>query len=123
RVGGDIAVVDVHHVWRFNEGMREVLISRVERVINLERAARLREEAQHTNIPGEVAGITAGAQAPDSESGSPVIRLSDHAVAIHACTRPRHASHLSAATRRAHYAEAADAGAFHANIAVTKAIH
>jgi hypothetical protein len=40
-IGGDVAVVDVQHLWRLDEGMREVLVRRVKRVVNLKTAAPL----------------------------------------------------------------------------------
>ncbi len=38
-VGGGVAVVDVHHVRGFDEGVVEVLVVGVERVVDFERAA------------------------------------------------------------------------------------
>src|SRR5260370_2562774 len=47
RVGGDVAVVDVHHVGGFDEGVRKIFVGRVEGMVNLERAAALGEVADH----------------------------------------------------------------------------
>lgn len=47
----DIAVVDVHHVWRFNEGVIEVLQDRA--VVNLERAAAFRKILCNLDTPVE----------------------------------------------------------------------
>src|SRR5262249_26435056 len=44
------AVIDVHHVRRFHERMREVLVLRVERVVNLERAAAFCHVAPDRNV-------------------------------------------------------------------------
>jgi hypothetical protein len=51
-----IAVVDVHHVGRFDEGVVEILVSRIERMIDLERAAGFLEIASNTYGALEVAG-------------------------------------------------------------------
>src|SRR5262245_45311106 len=48
RRGG--AVIDVHHVRRFHERMREVLVLRVERVVDLERAAAFCQVAPDGNV-------------------------------------------------------------------------
>jgi len=61
RVRGDVPVVDVHHVGRFDEGVVEVLISGVERVIDLKGAAGLAEMAVDVHIAREIAAAGAGA--------------------------------------------------------------
>src|SRR5580698_5076807 len=45
-----VAVVDVHHVGRFDEGVVEVLIGRVERVVDLERSSSLGQIAVHVDV-------------------------------------------------------------------------
>jgi hypothetical protein len=42
-VRGDVAVVDIHHVGRFDKGVIEMFIRRIERVVDLERSAAFGE--------------------------------------------------------------------------------
>ena len=44
------AVVDVHHVGRFDEGVGKVLVCRIERIVDLERAAALGQSAGDIEI-------------------------------------------------------------------------
>src|SRR6185369_17294122 len=70
RVGGDVAVVEVHHVRRLDEGVIEILVGRVERVVDLERAARFRERADDLDIAAEIAREAAGGDAVDGVAGA-----------------------------------------------------
>src|SRR5580693_6145144 len=56
-IGDDVAVVDVHHVGRFDEGMIKILIRRVERMIDLKRAAGFTENACDVHVAREIAGV------------------------------------------------------------------
>jgi hypothetical protein len=49
-VGDDVSVVDVHHVGRFDEGVVELLIRRIERMIDLKGAAAFAEIARNVNV-------------------------------------------------------------------------
>jgi hypothetical protein len=53
-VGDHIAVVNVHLVGRFDEGVVEILVRRIERVVDLEGATTFAEAAADRNIPAEV---------------------------------------------------------------------
>ena len=55
RVGGYVAVVDVHHVGRFDEGVIEVLVGGIDGVIDLERAGSLGEIAVDVDVAEEEA--------------------------------------------------------------------
>ena len=67
-VGGDVAVVDVHHVRRLDEGVLQVLVRRIERVVDLERAAALGERAVDGDVALEVAGVAVRAVAVDADA-------------------------------------------------------
>src|SRR5882757_1798998 len=54
-VGGRGAVVDVHHVRRLDERVVEVFVSRILRMVDLERAAALREIAPNGDVAGQYA--------------------------------------------------------------------
>ncbi len=49
-----VPVVDVHHVGGLDERVRKILVSRVEGMINLERAAALGEVVNHVHVAGQV---------------------------------------------------------------------
>src|SRR5258708_1468298 len=52
----DVAVVDVHHVRRFDKGVVEVLVGGIQRIINLERAAALAEISRNVDIACKESG-------------------------------------------------------------------
>src|SRR5204863_1387871 len=56
--GGDVAVVDVHHVGALDEGVAQRLVERIERMVDLERAAGLRECSADVHVAAEVAGVS-----------------------------------------------------------------
>ncbi len=56
RIGGDIAVVNVHHVGRFYERVIEVFVCGVERVIYLECACSLRQRSGNVDCVSGSAG-------------------------------------------------------------------
>src|SRR5262245_29859638 len=56
----DDAVVDVHHIGRFDDRVREVFVFGIERMVDLERAGGLRQEPCHVNPADEITGIAAG---------------------------------------------------------------
>src|SRR6185295_18338932 len=45
------AIVNVHHVGTFHEGVSEVFVGRIERVVDLESPGRLAESSVHTDVP------------------------------------------------------------------------
>src|SRR5262249_13391585 len=47
------AVVDVHHIGRFDERVVEIFVGRIERMVNLERAAEFREVADDVHVAAE----------------------------------------------------------------------
>src|SRR5437764_3844201 len=55
-IQGHGAVIDVLHVRRLNKGVVEVLVSRIQGVIDLERAATLSEIAIYLNVAAEQTG-------------------------------------------------------------------
>src|SRR5208282_5904327 len=57
RIEGGDAVVNVHHVGRFDEGVVEILVGGIERVVDLERARALGEVAADENVALEVCGV------------------------------------------------------------------
>src|ERR1700691_1120375 len=59
-VGERVAIVNVHHVGGFHEGMIEIFIGRIERMIDLEGAAALAEAAGNLHVAVEIAGEQAG---------------------------------------------------------------
>src|SRR5262245_7666469 len=56
RVGSDIAVVNVHHVRRLDEGVVEVPVSGVEWMVYLEGSSRFREVANYLDVARESPG-------------------------------------------------------------------
>src|SRR5205085_10260534 len=92
-VGGDVAVVDVHHVGALHEGVVQVLVRRVQRIVYLEGAASLREVAGHVQAAGNhhvaveyTCGAGAGAGAIDARArdGGPVHTIAGVTGAVHA---------------------------------------
>src|SRR5437660_3814290 len=81
-IGGDGAVVDVHHLRRLDGRMLQVGLRRVERVVDLEGAGGLRQGATDVDVAGEEAGVAAagGALPPHAVWDRSVVRLADHAV-------------------------------------------
>src|SRR5262249_50201560 len=68
------AIIDVHHVRRLNEGMIKVLVSRIDRVVDLERAASFREVAANGDIAEKLArrpGSGAGHSSAGYRNNSP----------------------------------------------------
>src|SRR5208282_1756817 len=61
RIGDDISVVNVHHVRGFDEGVVEILVGGIERMIDLERTARFREVAVDIHISVEPRSPAGGA--------------------------------------------------------------
>ena len=59
RVGSSIAVVDVHHVGRFDEGVIEVLVGGIQRMIDLEGTTSLGEVAIDVDIAIEKRRVAA----------------------------------------------------------------
>jgi hypothetical protein len=53
-ISRDVAVLDVHHVRGFDEGVVEVFVFGVERVVYLERAGSFLESARNSHIPAEI---------------------------------------------------------------------
>ena len=51
-----VAVVDIHHVRRFDKGVVEVFVGRIQGMVNLERAACFGEVAVHIHIAKEKCG-------------------------------------------------------------------
>src|SRR5580658_4198880 len=107
-IGDDVAVVDVHHVGRFDEGMVEILSRRVERMIDFERAAGLGKSSKNFHITVEIAGkgigpvaahgvdtISINSPSPGARKGSDAVtpfdavasdgRYAGAATARHAC--------------------------------------
>jgi hypothetical protein len=69
-IGNYSAVVDVLHVRRFNEGVIEVLVFRIDWMIYLERAASFREIARYIDIAYKMACIAVdGAEFAQSSHG------------------------------------------------------
>ena len=62
-VGNDVAIVDVHHVGRFDEGMVEVFVSGIEGMVDFEGSSRLRKVAGNMYVSVEYTGERAGAAA------------------------------------------------------------
>jgi hypothetical protein len=60
-----IAVLDVHHIRRFDERMIEALVRRIERVVDLERASAFGGAAVDAHIANEIPGV-AGLVGPRS---------------------------------------------------------
>src|SRR5208283_1550395 len=56
----DVTVVDVFHIRRFHEGVVEVLVFRIERVIDFERPTSFGEVAVDVDIANEKRGIASG---------------------------------------------------------------
>ncbi len=69
RIGDHVAVVDVHHVRRFDEGVVEVLIGGIERVIDLERTAGFGEFAVNIHVSVEPRSPAGGAARQNSGRG------------------------------------------------------
>src|SRR5580700_36512 len=55
------AVIDIHHVGRLDEGVVEIFVGGIERVVDLERAAALAEAALDADVPRRVDGHQVGA--------------------------------------------------------------
>src|SRR5580698_3928151 len=72
-VGDDSPVVDIHHVGRFDEGVIQVLVSGIQRVIDFEGAAAFAERAVNLHIAEEIAGIALGPAAALDENSPPRI--------------------------------------------------
>src|SRR5579864_3539356 len=59
RIGGDIAVVYIHHVRRLDKGMVEIFVLGVKRVIDLKASTRLAQITGYSHIAKKEAGIAA----------------------------------------------------------------
>src|ERR1700733_318391 len=60
-VGDHVAVVDVHHVGRFDEGVVEIFVRGIEWMIDLKGAAGFAERASNIHVAIEIAGVKSAA--------------------------------------------------------------
>src|SRR5262245_41285517 len=67
-IGCDVAVIDIHHIGRFDEGVVEVFVGWVEGMIYSKRACRLRECALYIHVSDESSRKTIGHQSEASRS-------------------------------------------------------
>jgi len=61
-VGSDIAIIDVHHVRAFDEGVVEELVGRIKRVVNLEPARTFAQSPLDMDFASEVSRVATGAK-------------------------------------------------------------
>src|SRR3984957_5453224 len=86
-VGDDVTVIDIHHVGRFDEGMIEIFVRRIERMIDLKGAAGLAETASDGNVALEISRVrTTGAGGVNSNATSAGTVLSRAPVCVNAVT-------------------------------------
>src|SRR5206468_3902121 len=95
----DIAAVDIQHLGRFHEGVAQVFVPRVERVVDLEATPRFAEKAGDADLAVE-------------DSGEAVGVFPDHSarVGVGGSGKPSHA----AASAFALYAETGEAESLYA---------
>src|SRR5580698_6382940 len=86
-VGDGIAVIDIHHVGRFDEGMVEVFIRGIERMIDLEGTTGLAERANNVHIALEISrDHPDGAFCVNSDATCAATSLSGSPVCVYAVT-------------------------------------
>src|SRR5215469_258077 len=74
RICSDVAVIDVHHVRRFYERMRQVLMRRIERMVDAEPACPLCDRPAHVQIASDVDSAFEVSCQTASEGGAPYRR-------------------------------------------------
>src|SRR5205807_1115101 len=67
-----VAIVDVHHIGRFDTRMRECLVGWVEWVIDREEAEAFRDRASDTHVSSKIAGEACGTFAKDARATAKV---------------------------------------------------
>src|SRR5437899_2861956 len=79
----DDAIIDILHVRALDEGVIEVLVGRIERMINLERPSSFAQRPDNLDIAREMARFAAVALSPDSKRSGTDVGDSNDRIAIH----------------------------------------